>query len=131
MCWPDYKSPKWKKILAYYNTHVRRKKNSGTGLTWLNYHPNFMNILKCVARTTNIFDRPKCINISENIIIFSSVVGSSLLLFLMPNSDKTFVFLKITEHVFPLFCPPFVYAHLFIFFVHFFLLLHFHVSKCR
>lgn len=67
------------------------EKNSSTGLTWLNYHPNFMNILKCVARTTNIVDRFKCVGVcvcvyvstSWKISSFSAMrLGSSILLLL-------------------------------------------------
>lgn len=71
-------------VYTHY-THVGKNcgsSSSSTGLTWLNYHPNFMNILKWFARTMNTCDRLEyvcvilCVSsISKNIIIFSNVVG--------------------------------------------------------
>lgn len=112
------------------------EKNSSTGLTWLNYHPNFMNILKCVARTTNIVDRFKCVGVCVSMYQhlgkyhhFQQCGWALLFYCFLPNSDKTFISFKITTQIFPTFLPSASCdAHLFIFFC---VVLFFSLFSCK
>lgn len=107
-------------VYTHY-THVGKNcgSSSSTGLTWLNYHPNFMNILKCFAWTTNTCDRSKyvcvCVKHLRKYHHFQQCGWALLFYCRPPNSDKTFVSLKITAQLFPLFLPCVCAMHIYLY----------------